>query len=895
MKTWYFRTLTFLSTLIAPVNSWMQSVVADQESVTFYATYGYLEEGEWKIPMRMRVSEPRGLSEAVTSRIAKSLGGLSTSEVAIFRSRFRPFLSDSESREVVTFQFDMDDSEESFSLKDAAGKAIRSDSNGIIEGILTLPAAKATALLKAQKSQNGWLSLRATSAEHTGSGWIQLIPPEGVSVISDIDDTIRVTELLSGMKTVVRNTFFRDFVASPGMPERYSELFEAGAVFHYVSGGPWQLYEPLAEFVSAGNRYPRGSFHMKRISKHLLSASTWQDLAEVLLNDNATFDQKSRQIRSILRAFPQRRFLLIGDSGEADPEIYRKIRDEFPDQIQDIWIRDVAQAAELNPDRLAGMKVIPVKSTEAVPTTTSDWHGFQKHSFDVAGHPAFVVVPATPAHGNPWIWRTSFPDFHPEVDLELLKRGFHVGHIDVVAMLGSDSSLDLMDQFYDIVQRQWDLSARPALEPCSRGGLHAYRYAARHPDRIACIFADTPVMDLKSWPLKAAADGPLKDALRFYPFASEDELRSFQGNPVDLLEPIAREKIPLRHIVSPNDTVVPPEENSFEAQRRLQALGWDMDIVLIDPTTSYNGGHHFPVIEVDASTEFVIRHAAVPQEPVPQSYDEEVAAWRADNERRLTAPYGWLSLTGHYWLHDGENFVSADETADIRVPPDPGLSPAGWFQVDGPNITLNPSGTVRLTVNDKPVTGPMQIAMDPLKPEADSPDRILLADRIQLQLVRRSNKLAVRVRDPLSERLQKFRGKTWFPIQPAFRIEVNFTPYQPTQKIQTANVKGELVQMELVGLIEFELAGQSLQLEAAQEIPGELFIVFRDKTSGEATYGNGRFLSAAEPVNGKVILDFNKAWNPPCAFSPHTLCPLPPRKNALPIEINAGELNYVNE
>jgi uncharacterized protein (DUF1684 family)/pimeloyl-ACP methyl ester carboxylesterase len=895
MKPSYFRTLTFLSTLLAPGNSWMLSVIADDEIVTIYASYGYLEEGEWKIPMRIRVSEPRGLTEALTSRVARSLGGLSTSEVATFRSRFRTFLSDSESREIVTFQFDQDDSEESFTLKDASGKPIRSDLNGIIEGILYLSAAKATALLDAQQSQNGWLSLRATSAEHTGGGWIQLIPPEGVSVISDIDDTIRITELLSGMKTVVRNTFFRDFVASPGMPDRYSELSEAGAAFHYVSGGPWQLYEPLAEFISEDNRYPRGSLHMKSISKNLRSASTWRDLAEVLLNDNATFDQKSRQIRTIVRAFPQRRFILIGDSGEADPEIYRTIRDEFPDQIQEIWIRDVAQAAVRNPDRLAGMQVIPVASSEPVPTTSSDWHGFQKHSFDVSGHPAFVVVPKTAAHGNPWIWRTSFPDFHPEVDLELLKRGFHVGHIDVVAMLGSDSSLDLMDQFYDIVQRQWDLADRPALEPCSRGGLHAYRYAARHPDRVACIFADTPVMDLKSWPLKAGAEGPLMDALRYYPFASEDELRSFQGNPIDLLEPMAKARIPIRHVVSPNDTVVPPEENSFEARRRLQTLGWDMDIVLIDPATSYNGGHHFPVIEVDASTEFVVRHASVPLEPDQQSYEEEVSAWRADNERRLTAPYGWLSLTGHYWLHEGENVVSADENSDIRLPSDPGLSPAGSIHVDGQTITLNPSDAVRITVNDKSITAPVQIAMDPLTPEADSPDRILVADRIQLQLVRRSNKLAVRVRDPLSERLTQFRGKTWFPIQPAFRIEANFTPYQPTQRIQTANVKGELVQMELVGLIEFELAGQSLQLEAAQETPDELFIVFRDKTGGVTTYSNGRFLSAADPVNGKVILDFNKAWNPPCAFSPHTLCPLPPRKNSLPIDIPAGEMNYVTE
>ncbi len=132
-----------------------------------------------------------------------------------------------------------------------------------------------------------------------------------------------------------------------------------------------------------------------------------------------------------------------------------------------------------------------------VAAKVSSWHGYQKHSFDLAGHPAFVVVPKVAAPGNPWIWRTSFPDFHSEVDQELAYNGYHIGFINVVAMLGSDASLDIMDQFYDHVRARWKLAEKPALEPCSRGGLHAYRYAARHPQRVSCIFGDVPVMDLK--------------------------------------------------------------------------------------------------------------------------------------------------------------------------------------------------------------------------------------------------------------------------------------------------------------------------------------------------------------------------------------------------------------
>ncbi|MEZ6137219.1 MAG: alpha/beta hydrolase [Pirellulaceae bacterium] len=243
-------------------------------------------------------------------------------------------------------------------------------------------------------------------------------------------------------------------------------------------------------------------------------------------------------------------------------------------------------------------------------TTGSEWQGFTKQSFQFADHAAFVVEPTQATAGRPWIWRTSFPDFHSEVDQKLVQQGFHIAYIDVVSMLGSDESLDIMDRFYTLVRQQWELAEKPALEPCSRGGLHAYRYAARHPDRVACIFGDVPVMDLKSWPLQSAgAKGPLSDALKFYGFKSNDELRAFQGNPVDVLDPIAKARIPLRHIVSPNDEVVPPEQNTLLAKRRLQELGWDLDVVTVDPTTTINGGHHFPMIEIEESVKFVVQHA----------------------------------------------------------------------------------------------------------------------------------------------------------------------------------------------------------------------------------------------------------------------------------------------
>lgn len=246
-----------------------------------------------------------------------------------------------------------------------------------------------------------------------------------------------------------------------------------------------------------------------------------------------------------------------------------------------------------------------------VTPTASDWKGYTKHSFDFEGHKAFVVVPKEAAPGNPWVWRTSFPDFHAEVDVELVKGGFHIAHVDVVSMLGSDDALAIMDRFYELVRKQWGLAEKPALEAVSRGGLHAYRYAATRPGRVACIYADTPVMDLKSWPLKhPKAKGQVADALKYYGFADEAALIAYDGDPIDLLESIAKAKLPLRHVISPNDQVVPAEENTLEAKRRLEKLGWQMDLLVVDGATTTSEGHHFPLVGIEDSVAFIRKHSA---------------------------------------------------------------------------------------------------------------------------------------------------------------------------------------------------------------------------------------------------------------------------------------------
>jgi hypothetical protein len=355
-------TLTFLlifSLVSCPnLSDKAYALIQGEEKVTFYSTYGYKEGDNWVIPMRVWVRERRALGERLSAKVAASMGNLGLHEINNFRSRTQDFAADSESREEVTFAFDNDPANQRYNVQNSHGASLRTDLNGLIEGVIKISTTKASELLRRQNSRDGWLTYRATSNGHSGTGRVRLIDPSGLSVISDIDDTIKVTEIPAGSKIVVRNTFFRDFVAAPEMATMYQGL--QGASFHYVSGGPWQLYEPLSQFLfSEEIGFPEGTFHMKNVRKNLLSANSWEDFKILVTNENATMEQKLSQISEIMRRFPERKFILIGDSGEKDPEVYRKIRDQFHDQVLEIRIRDVVNDGEKNPSRLEGMTIIP--------------------------------------------------------------------------------------------------------------------------------------------------------------------------------------------------------------------------------------------------------------------------------------------------------------------------------------------------------------------------------------------------------------------------------------------------------------------------------------------------------------------------------------------------------
>lgn len=261
----------------------------------------------------------------------------------------------------------------------------------------------------------------------------------------------------------------------------------------------------------------------------------------------------------------------------------------------------------------------PDLSADGAPPFPGDkatWHGHDQYKFDLDGVMAYVVVPKQPLAGNPWIWRARFPNYHAEMDIELVKQGFHVGYVDVAGLFGSPQAIERGEKFYDFVTEK-GLSKKPALEGVSRGGLFVYNWAAKYPKRVACIYCDTPVLDFKRWPGGLGAGkgdaGSWAQCKRAYGLTQEAAL-AYQQNPIDHADVIAKSQIPILHIVSDNDTVVPPAENTDLLEKRLEAAGHDMQIIRVAEGTPQSSGHHFTHPEPQRVVDFIKQHASESKE-----------------------------------------------------------------------------------------------------------------------------------------------------------------------------------------------------------------------------------------------------------------------------------------
>ena len=244
----------------------------------------------------------------------------------------------------------------------------------------------------------------------------------------------------------------------------------------------------------------------------------------------------------------------------------------------------------------------------------SDWKGFKKTVFKVGEHEAFVVEPKEPAKETPWVWRARFPTYHTEIDEMLLSDGYHVAHVNAGSRLGSPNALKIWKQFYDLLTEKHGFNKKVVLEGVSRGGLYVYRWAKAYPETVACIYNDTPVCDFKSWPggkgAGKGAQGQWKRVIEEYGFKNEEEAMAYRDNPIDNLQPIVDARIPIMHIITEDDAIVPPKENTYVLKERLEKLGHPFFYVIsIKNGKPSSNGHHFNVESPHVGYHFIRKYS----------------------------------------------------------------------------------------------------------------------------------------------------------------------------------------------------------------------------------------------------------------------------------------------
>ena len=264
------------------------------------------------------------------------------------------------------------------------------------------------------------------------------------------------------------------------------------------------------------------------------------------------------------------------------------------------------------------------------------------------------------------------------------------------------------------------------------------------------------------------------------------------------------------------------------------------------------------------------------------SNQSDLLAWRERYEARLSADDGWLTVTGLHWLDEGVNTVGVDVGNDVLIQCSSGAPALGEFRLDAGDVTFTPDPAA---LERHPELARSQGLVLPA--DGTASERIRFG-ACSLVVLRRAERVGVRVYDNESALRRDFEGVHWFPLDPAFSMLARFEAYERPRLEPMLNIVGQVNEVEVPGELHFELAGESVML--LPTVDGDrLFIVFRDGTSGNETYAAARFLTAPLPEEGQVPLDFNRAYHPPCAYTPHATCPLPLAENRLDFPIGAGE------
>jgi len=269
-----------------------------------------------------------------------------------------------------------------------------------------------------------------------------------------------------------------------------------------------------------------------------------------------------------------------------------------------------------------------------------------------------------------------------------------------------------------------------------------------------------------------------------------------------------------------------------------------------------------------------------------RAYEQSIETWRAGRLERLQRPTGWLSLVGMHWIEQGATRVGTNPkfTTRLAVGPDD----LGTLILDKGKLEFQPNPDAGVLIDGQPATGPVSLVAD-----TDGEPTVVGFNKgdASFIVIKRGDKYALRVRDALAPTRTQFTGIDHFPVDPQWRFKAKFTPHPPGQTMDIVNILSMVEPMPNPGTLTFEKDGKTFTLEALDDTgDGQLFVVFADGTSGHESYPASRFVytDPAGP-DGTTILDFNKAYNPPCAFTAFSTCPTPPLSNRLPIRIEAGE------
>lgn len=246
-----------------------------------------------------------------------------------------------------------------------------------------------------------------------------------------------------------------------------------------------------------------------------------------------------------------------------------------------------------------------------------EWKGFKRNHFKFNGRNAFITTPKIELESKPWVWNARFPNWHPEMDSILVSQGFHIAHIDTNNLYGSLKAMEVWDSFYEYLTKEVGFNPKVSLEGVSRGGLFVYNWAKNNPDKVNCIYAESPVCDFKSWPAGFGEGiGGEKDweqLKKVYGFNSDEEAKAYLNNPIDNLDALAKAKVPIFHMIGLHDRVVPANENTLVLVNRYLKMGGQATVVPCTVGEQKANGHHFSIETPKLAADFITYNTTLPQ------------------------------------------------------------------------------------------------------------------------------------------------------------------------------------------------------------------------------------------------------------------------------------------